>query len=415
MEQQLTNNELIYLLLDGEATSTERGRLFDAMSKDHELQDEFERALKMKNAFEHEVRDTKPAPLLTGALFTKLGLTTVGLGGGAAISTGITTAAKTGLLALASKMIIPVAAALLGSAATYFAVTSGDSSNTVSNGSSNSKPVAEQTIQSALMNSAPVAAPTQIPATTNTNTSASMRTIIKTVYIPSAVVHDTVVVEKQVFVPQNTNDNANNEAVIKEVATPTVTPKNEDNLEELPVMNISDSHQKTLTDVRETKTTDGNDIFVGVRGMTMLTLLPSREIESSEKDLINNLSVNVRYNLTNNHSFGVEGGQETFPINVVGSDGTIEKKTSLLWGGMFYRFTTDPFVSIGGLQLFAQVLGGATVSGPMGKLTTGMVWQPDSRVELMLGVEGMMQSYRYNGNWGHGEKISMTTGVAVRF
>jgi hypothetical protein len=149
--------------------------------------------------------------------------------------------------------------------------------------------------------------------------------------------------------------------------------------------------------------------------MTMLTLFPSREVESSEKDLINNLSVNVRYNLTNNHSFGVEGGQETFPINVVSSDGTIEEKTSLLWGGMFYRFTTDPFVSIGGLQLFGQVLGGATVSGPMGKLTTGMVWQPDSRVELMLGVEGMMQSYRYNGDWGHGEKISITTGVAVRF
>src|SRR5688572_18337231 len=98
MEQQFTNSELIYLLLDGEATPTERGRLFDAMSKDHDLQDEFERALKMKNAFEHEVRDTKPAPFLTGALFTKLGLTTVGLGGGAAISTGVTTAVKTGWL-----------------------------------------------------------------------------------------------------------------------------------------------------------------------------------------------------------------------------------------------------------------------------------------------------------------------------
>lgn len=411
MEQQLTNNELIYLLLDGEATATERGRLFDAMSKDHELQDEFERALKMKNAFEHEVRDTKPTPFLTGALFTKLGLTTVGLGGGAAISTGVTTAVKTGWFALASKMIIPVAAALLGSAATYYAVTSGDSSNSISNG----QPVAEQTLQSVPVNSAPAVSPTELPATINTNASASTRTIVKTVYIPSAVVHDTVVIEKQVFVPQNTNDNANNEASIKEVATPVVTPKNEDKVQELPIKNISDIQQKTLTGVREEKMTDGNDIFVGVRGMTMLTLLPSRDIESSEKDLINNLSVNVRYNLTNNHSFGVEGGQETFPITVVGSDGTIEKKTSLLWGGMFYRFTTDPFVSIGGLQLFGQILGGATVSGPMGKLTTGMVWQPDSRVELMLGVEGMMQSYQYNSNWGHGEKLSITTGVAVRF
>ncbi|HEY6172149.1 MAG TPA: hypothetical protein VIX80_07825, partial [Candidatus Kapabacteria bacterium] len=405
MEQQLTNNELIYLLLDGEATPTERGRLFDAMSKDHDLQDEFERALKMKNAFEHEVRDTKPAPFLTGALFTKLGLTTIGLGGGAAISTGITTAAKTGWLALTSKIIIPVAAALLGSAVTYFAVSSGESSNSISNGQT----VAPQTQQNVPESPAP--APTELSAVTNTNTSQSTRTIIKTVYVPSAVIHDTVIIEKQVFIPQNTNINSN-EVAVKEVATPSVTPKNENPVEALQVQNINDKEQKTLTDIRETKTNDGTDIFVGVRGMTMLTLFPSREIESSEKDLINNLSVNVRYNLTNNHSFGVEGGQETFPINVVGSDGTIEEKTSLLWGGMFYRFTTDPFVSIGGLQLFGQILGGGTVSGPMGKLTTGMVWQPDSRVELMLGVEGMMQSYRYNGNWGHGEKISMTTGVA---
>jgi hypothetical protein len=414
MEQQLTNNELIYLLLDGEATPTERGRLFDAMSKDHDLQDEFERALKMKNAFEHEVRDTKPAPFLTGALFTKLGLTTVGLGGGAAISTGVTTAVKTGWFALASKMVIPIAAALLGSAATYFAVTSGDSSNSISN----EQPVAQRTLQSSPVNSAPVAssiAPTELTTATNTNTSADIRTIVKTVYVPSVVVHDTVVVEKEVFAPQNTNINSNNEVAVKEVTTPSVTPKNENPVVELPIKNISDKEQKTLSDIQQTRTTEGNDIFVGVRGMTMLTLFPSREIESSEKDLINNLSVNVRYNLTNNHSFGVEGGQETFPINVVSSDGTIEKKTSLLWGGMFYRFTTDPFVSIGGLQLFGQILGGATVSGPMGKLTTGIVWQPDSRVELMLGVEGMMQSYRYNGDWGHGEKISMTTGVAVRF
>lgn len=414
MEQQLTDNELIYLLLDGEATSTERGRLFDAMSKDHDLQDEFERALKMKNAFEHEVRDTKPAPFLTGALFTKLGLTTVGLGGGAAIGTGISTAAKTGWFALASKIVIPITAALLGSAATYFAVTTGNSSNNTTHG----QPIAEQTLRSAPGTSSPVLsdiASTELSTATNTNTSAGMRTIVKTVYLASPVVHDTIVIEKQVFVPQNTNNNSNNEVAIKEVATPSATPTNENKVEQLPIKNINDREQRTLSDISETKTTDGSDIFVGVRGMTMLTLFPSREIESSEKDLINNISVNVRYNLTNNHSFGVEGGQETFPINVVGSDGTIEKKTSLLWGGMFYRFTTDPFVSIGGLQLFGQILGGATVSGPMGKLTTGMVWQPDSRVELMLGVEGMMQSYRYNGNWGHGEKISMTTGVAVRF
>lgn len=411
MEQQLSNNELIYLLLDGEATPTERGRLFDAMSKDHELQDEFERALKMKNAFEHEVRDTKPAPFLTGALFTKLGLTTIGLGGGAAIGTGISTAAKTGWFALTSKMAIPITAALLGSAATYFAVASGDSSDSISKG----QPVAEHTLQSTTVNSEPVntlgstIASTEKPTATNTNT------IVKTVYVPSAVIHDTIIIEREVFVPQNTNSNSNNEVAIKEATTTSVTPKNENPVVELPIKNISDKEQKTLTDIRETKTIDGNDIFVGIRGMTMLTLFPSREIESSEKDLINNLSVNVRYNLTNNHSFGVEGGQETFPINVVGSDGTIEQKTSLLWGGMFYRFTTDPFVSIGGLQFFGQVLGGGTVSGLMGKLTTGMVWQPDSRVELMLGVEGMMQSYRYNGNWGHGEKISMTTGVAVSF
>jgi len=312
-------------------------------------------------------------------------------------------------------MVIPVAAALLGSAATYFAITSGDSSNSISNEQS----VAQQTLQSAPVTSTPALssiAPTELSTRTNTNTSANTLTIIKTVYLPSAVVHDTVVIEKEVPVPQNTNNNSNNEVAVKEVATPTVTPKNDNPVEELPIKNINDREQKTLTDIRETKTTtDGNDIFVGVRGMTMLTLFPSREIESSEKDLINNLSVNVRYNLTNNHSFGVEGGQETFPINVVGSDGTIEEKTSLLWGGMFYRFTTDPFVSIGGLQFFGQILGGGTVSGPMGKLTTGIVWQPDSRVELMLGVEGMMQSYRYNGDWGHGEKISMTTGVAVRF
>jgi hypothetical protein len=411
MENQLTNNELIYLLLDGEATHTERARIFDAMAKDSELQDEFDRAVKLKNAFEHEVRDTKPAPLLTGVLFSKLGFTTLGAGSGVAVGTAI----KTGWLPFASKLAVPVVTALLGSAVTYYAVTSGSSSSANENSLSRQglvaqKPEVAQNEVTApqVTNQAPHASSTQ------TDRESGTRTIVKTVYVPSAVVHDTVIIEKTVNVPSSNVNSNPNEVAVKEVTVPPVTPDKQVVVQE-PVKNISDKPETTISQLREEKETGIGDIFVGARGMTMLKLFPSREVETSERDLINNLSVSVRYNLTNNHSFGVEGGSETFPISVVSSDGTIEKKTSLLWGGMFYRFTTDPFVAIGGLQLFGQVLGGGTVSGPMGKLTTGMVWQPDSRVELMLGVEGMMQSYRYNGDWGHGEKISITTGVAVRF
>lgn len=395
-EQIFTPNELIYLLLDGEASPMQRDQVFQALAHDSNLQHEFDSALKLNNAFEQELKSSKPAAALMGSLFQKAGMTTLGVGGGAAISTAI----KTGWFAGLAKVVVPVAAALLGSGITYMAVSS----------NSTAPALTEQTGN--------MTHKTDATNGTNTTISSYDHTTIRpydhpTQRVKYIVVHDTVQMKNN-EVAQTTKE-AENIAIPP--TTVVVEEKNvskvEARLETPKAIDVdlrSDHSLQSLTPVREVK-----KVFITLRGTTALRVYPDRDITSSQNNVLSNLSAGIMYEFAPNHSLGLEAGVETFPITVINSNGSAEKKFNLLWGGMSYRYTMDRIWAIGGLQPFAQIVFGGTMSGPIGKLAMGLTWQPDDKVILMLGAEGMMQTYQYHNTWGHGEKLGITSGVAIRF
>jgi hypothetical protein len=252
--------------------------------------------------------------------------------------------------------------------------------------------------------------------TSSAKNTASANTVvkIKTVYVPVAV-HDTI------YQPQADQTNVHNS--VNTPAEPSnempqvvsATPRNE---------NVSVEKSADIVGVVDTRTslaslrTDQNNAsnwLVGVRGVSAMAIYPDRDLSSGAADIFNNVSINVQYDVSHNHSFGIEGGTESFPINVVGGDGSVYKKWNLALLGGYYRFTADQIGFLGNIRPFFQALGGGSISGPIAKLTSGIIWEPGDAVQLMLGVEGMQQWYTYHSNWYHGEKLSMTTGVAVRF
>jgi hypothetical protein len=431
MEQNFTMNEVIHLFLDGEATNAQRSSLFTAMANDSGLQDEFDRALKLKNALAAEAQTVRPSALLTAALFEKAGVATLGLGGGAAVGTAVTTAVKTGWFAAAAKFLIPAATALLGGAATYTLMHN-------SEGKSNTDNIRNEQIvstQNESQNSSLQNRATNISGATSNgiqNTSRgendavtsskevknipsnSTAVKVKTVYVHIPV-HDTIykpaVVDPDLSNAANPPAQSSNE--MPQVAS--ATPRNEDAGVEksADIAGVVDT-RTSLTSLRGDQSNASNWL-VGVRGVSAMAIYPERDLSSGAADIFNNVSINVQYDVSHNHSFGIEGGTESFPINVVNSDGSIYKKWSLALFGGYYRFTADQIGFLGNIRPFFQVLGGGSISGPIGKLTSGIIWEPGDRVQLMLGVEGMQQWYTYQSNWYHGQKLSMTTGVAVRF
>ena len=400
-ENIFTPNELIYLLLDGEASPVQRDQVFQALAHDPDLQHEFDSALKLNNAFEQELKSSKPSAALMGSLFQKAGMTTLGIGGGAVVSTAL----KTGWIAGLSKIFVPVAAALLGSAVTYSIVSSGN--NSAPSHTEQTQAVAQHQTENIATNIG-----TSIPQSPAANT---MESVQRVKYI---VVHDTI---------RQENDMVNDKAISTQVehsntVTPdaAVIPTDDKNVskaeprEETPKAiqtTDADNHSlQTLTTQREPK-----KVFVTLRGNTALRVFPNRDITSSQNNPFSNLSGGLLYEFAPNMSAGIEVGQETFPINVINANGTVEKRFNLLWGGLAVRYMFDPIEMIGGLQPFAHLVAAGTVSGPMGKLALGMAWQPDNSVILSLGLEGMMQTYQYHNTWGHGEKLGITSGIAIRF
>jgi opacity protein-like surface antigen len=90
--------ELIYLMIDGEASEVERQTLFNALNENPELQTEFQNAITLNNAGYAYAATTEVPKHLTGSLFAKAGLA---YSGASAINPAIETIQKASVLSKA--------------------------------------------------------------------------------------------------------------------------------------------------------------------------------------------------------------------------------------------------------------------------------------------------------------------------
>ena len=72
---QFSSSDLIYLYLDGEASSLQQDVLFSGLASNHELRQEFNDALHMSRAFREERSQLKPSLVLSSKVFAQAGIT----------------------------------------------------------------------------------------------------------------------------------------------------------------------------------------------------------------------------------------------------------------------------------------------------------------------------------------------------
>ena len=124
--------------------------------------------------------------------------------------------------------------------------------------------------------------------------------------------------------------------------------------------------------------------------------------------------MSAEYQITPTSRIGLAAGTETFPHYTVNADTSLSQKWNIVWAGISYAITAYDF-SIGPFVPSASVLVGGAGTGPLGKATVGLSWQPDDRVSFTGGMEYTGLLYHYGSAWRMGGKLGATYSVAVRF
>lgn len=139
---QLSASDLIFLYLDGEATSLQQEVLFSQLAHNQELQQEFTDALRINKAFRQERSSTKAPLYLSSKVFANAGIAYHGVevAAGAAV-------VGTAWYSL-QRLILPVSALFVGVLATYAALNFGSWFNDTPSLSDNSTTTSGERVQS---------------------------------------------------------------------------------------------------------------------------------------------------------------------------------------------------------------------------------------------------------------------------
>ncbi|MDT8322765.1 MAG: hypothetical protein RRA94_01535 [Bacteroidota bacterium] len=145
---------------------------------------------------------------------------------------------------------------------------------------------------------------------------------------------------------------------------------------------------------------------------------PAPRTVSQSEPWFRNINIGLMYALSDNHSIGIEAGQEAFPQNYNGiEDGgavRYEQNPLAYWATAVYQFNGDALLPH--VHPFAQVqLGGAVQLGALARATAGIKFKPFERIAIVIGAEGSMLLYRFQDKLFQTDKLGLTYGLAYEF
>ncbi len=382
-------SELIYLYIDGEASEAERTLLFSALATDAGLQAEFNDAFRMNSAVQKEIETTLPPPELTSQVFEKAGF----------VTNDEPSRKKAGWLALLLLLLnsrgIPILTAVGGALITYG----------VMRWNSGAEPSATIATNDASLQSTSATGNFTKDTTKTTpsipNESNSSQRIVPTNSSRSISSDRTTIPSQRQSIQKDTKEYVS-------VITPAHrtmsalhsyhSPFGQDDWRRLT------APQNTLSLPAD----DFTDLVMQVSGHSSL-----QDRGDASPATLNNMSISIASHLAPNHLLGGQLGQESFPI--YNSDGTFERNVNVLWIGALYRYEMDGIQALGGIQPFAQIVAAGTRSGPLGKGTLGVMWQPESRIILSFGLEATALVYQFQSASYGTQKLGMNYGISVKF
>lgn len=426
----MSGSDLLYLFLDGQANTTEKEALFKAMASDHELQAEFEDAIAMRNAIHQERANTTVPSSLTADLFTKAGFAVPTAVAGYAVAHSVSESAVGAWTAkLLSGTLLPwITAGITAAAALLLWNNAAEhqTNATIQRNATTQMPQKQSGIDEALVqriealerDTKSLTMQTPTPTAQHNATAAEPRNI----YIPYVPKGYALVPEQEL---QSIQQQLLSLAAAKEnivhaqdntMATNTITPditttslslqdRPSFTSDELPRFAVPQQHEAVLQEQSEKFT-------FNLRAINGLQLFPNRFV-SAPDILFNNVAVTAFYEIDNNHAFGFDLGQETFPIFDVTSPSALEQRYSLVWGGAAYRYRMNPINELMGIQPYAQIVAGGTKYGPISRGLIGLSWQPHHRFSLSFGFEASAMMYNYQNKWFGAQKLGLSYGVNI--
>ncbi len=357
-------SDLIYKFIDGDISQVEQTILFNHLSENSELQQEFQQAVAIQKAFEFDKMVIGPSLNLTNRLFSKAGFTS-----------SLNTVSK---LSNISNFVKPVLFALFGVILTgaYFLFIVNDKINENLNLAS-------------------------IP---------QHKLLMK---LPDEDVGDKNINSNQFKRMSQSSDSGKADSdnrVIGFVGS-SISDKNISICEnELRTDEInSNDYQFQVEDNRL-------GAVIEVRGISGLVYLPDRTIIPQESKIGNNISLSIMKKIDEKHSIGVIAGQEALQLYAVihqNGEYNFELQPNLFWLGGVYRYSGREF--FGTLRPFTELMLGGSKYGAIGKFTAGLLYNPQDFISMTLGVETTALMYKYSGSYNFTEKFSIIYGLGIHF
>lgn len=418
----MSGSDLLYLFLDGEADAAEKETLFKAMASDHDLQAEFEDAIAMRNAIHQERANTTVPSTLTADLFTKAGFAVPTAVAGYATAHAFTeSAAGTWAAKILSSTLLPWITAgitAVGALLLWNNAAQHHSQKTTEITSSAQTKQQSETDQSLLRRIELLERDKEVFHTQMDNKAiAATPNNVYIPYIPKGYTlipeQDIQTLQKQLAALTSATENLTAAQDKNSIATlPDITTIST-NFEQTPSFVSNDMPHVTMKQESLPLFEDKNDKFTfNLRAINGLQLFPNR-FASAPDILFNNVALTALYEIDNNHAFGLDLGQETFPIFDVQSASTLEQRYSLVWGGISYRYRMNPIQSLFDIQPYAQIVAGGTKYGPISRGLIGLSWQPHNRFSLSFGFEASAMMYNYQNKWFGAQKLGLSYGVNI--
>ncbi len=401
-ENQINNSEMLTLLMDGELESSQEPAIFSELAQNEELRAEFHDHLRFKEAAS---RDTDAFALPIGAtagVFSRLGFESA-LKGTAAVGMGV----------VLKKIWIPLTTAITSAVITFFALGGLSSSATDANQTDAPHSVQSEEVQ---------------VQTNNSGLSGAPAPIIVYRDAPPRIVYRNVVPEGYVLAKSAANSTERTPGTglaptaMNYRPTYVISPSGSAMFAQ---SQLSSRARKEYPEVDlESQFTPHLDFdnhqssfFFTLRGMNSKSY-PSADESLQSSQGFSNIAIGLYYEFTENHSFGMEIGQEPFTQLASSSEAGMlqnEQNPILFWVGLSYRGTLQKMTYLGDLQPYGQITLGSTQVGPMGKAIVGLQYNTMSGFGINLGLEGSLLYYQNNQTKSNTRKLGLTYGLQYKF
>ena len=154
--------------------------------------------------------------------------------------------------------------------------------------------------------------------------------------------------------------------------------------------------------------------------MSTLKFYPGRQ-DMAPVPSMNNWGVALKYAISPVIAIGIEAGRETFPFYREKSNDMYDEFFSITWGGASVT-VSYPQLEILNCHPEARAIVGFGTAGPMGKISTGFIWQPSRTISFSPELEYTGVYVKNTGVFTEGQddvstggKLGFTASMIIHF